>query len=387
MELLPLYITALAPLAFPPRKPGTQFRASLPYVPGTAIYGALGMHMGAQGTFESQLFRDIRCRNAYPALANDPWVRPLPMTAIQPKGAADDTAPVDALVSRVCWEQQQPAALIYAPTDNDGRPWEATGAAFYTLKNGKLEQRRVTQRTLTRVAINRRRGTAEDQRLYSLLALNEVTEQQPTGFCGSLVCPTGKATEMHAALEALTHLGARQTTGLGAVRVTPATSVHTCEPVAEIRRRVQAMTTRFQQQAALYEELGGAPWPIPNETIFTVNLLSDAILLAQGWVPTHELSADMLAEATGIKAHLIRAFTTTSIIGGWNVSWQRPKASDLAVTMGSLFVFQADQPLNDDQYHALAHFQLDGIGERRAEGYGEIRICDEFHLMEMEQNP
>ncbi len=386
MELLPLHITALAPLAFPPRKPGTQFRASLPYVPGTAMYGALGMHMGAQGTFESQLFRDIRCHNAYPAYADDPWVRPLPMTAIQPKGAADDTPPVDALVSRACWERQQPAALIYAPTDDDGRPWEAAGATFYTLKNGKIEQRSVTQRTLTRVAINRRRGTAEDQRLYSLLALNEVTEQQPTRFCGSLVCPTGKAIEMQAALEALTHLGARQTTGLGAVQVTLSAGVHTFEPVAEIQRRVQAMTTRFQQQAALYEKLGGAPWPITAETIFTVNLLSDAILLAQGWVPTHELSADMLAEATGIKAHLIRAFTTTSIVGGWNVSWQRPKASDVAVTMGSLFVFQADGPLNHDQYRALTQLQLDGIGERRAEGYGQIRICDEFHLMEMEQN-
>ncbi len=386
MELLSLHITALAPLAFPPRKPGTQFRASLPYVPGTALYGALGMHMGAQGTFESQLFRDIRCRNAYPAYAGDPWVRPLPMTAIQPKGADDTIPPVDALVSRVCWERQQPAALIYAPTDDDGRPWEAVGAKFYTLKDGNFEKRSVTQRTLTRVAINRRRGTAEDQRLYSLLALNEVTEQQPTQFCGSLVCPTEKATELEAALKALTHLGARQTTGLGAVQVTLSAGVHTCEPVAEIRRRVQTMTTRFQQQAALYEQLGGAPWPITAETIFTVNLLSDAILLAQGWVPTHELSADMLVEATGIKADLIRAFTMTSIIGGWNVSWQRPKASDLAVTMGSLFVFQADGPLNDDQYRILAQLQLDGIGERRAEGYGQVRICDEFHLIEMEQN-
>ena len=48
MKLVPLTIEALGPLAFPERKPGVQFRSSLPYVPGAAIYGALGMLLGPQ---------------------------------------------------------------------------------------------------------------------------------------------------------------------------------------------------------------------------------------------------------------------------------------------------------------------------------------------------
>lgn len=386
MEELHVCITALAPLAFPSRKPGTQFRTSLPFVPGAAIFGALGMWLGDQNRFDSELFRQIRCHNAYPSQAEDTWVRPLPVTAIQPKGAEDDRLPEDGLVKRVCWEVQQPAALIYAPTDAEGRPWEAVGAKFYTYKkDAEVVTRSVTQRTFTRVSINRRRGTAENQRLYSLLAINEVTDnketgKQPTQFRGSLVCPPGSAVELKAALREITHLGGRQTTGLGAVQITPSEPDETADPVAEVKRRVQAMTTRFQQQVDLYGKLGGAPWAIADETIFTINLLSDTILLAHGWVPTHELSAAMLAEVTGIKARLIRTFTTTSIVTGWNVSWQRSKSSDVAVTMGSVFVFQADQPLQTEDYATLARLQLDGIGERRAEGYGQVRICDEFHL-------
>lgn len=392
MPLVNIQITARAPLTFPTRKPGTQFRTSLPYVPGAAIYGALGKWMGEQKTFDSELFRAIRCHNAYPAHPDDAWVRPLPATAIQPKGAGDDEQPHDSLVARVCWERQHPAALIYAPTDAEGRPWESAGSKFYTLHAGTIKTRSVTQRTLTRVSINRRRGTAEDQRLYSLLAINEVTDgQQPTQFRGSLVIPDSHASQIEAALGAIRHIGGRQTTGLGAIELSLTEARESKEP--SIQKRVQDLTKRFQEQVALYEDLGGSGWTdeqgnaqtIADETIFTVNLLSDTILLDHGWLPTNELSGAMLEALTGIKARLVRAFTTTSIIGGWNVSWQRPKPTDVAVNMGGVFVFQAEHPLKKEDYEALERLQRDGIGERCAEGYGQVRICDDFHLMTAEE--
>jgi CRISPR-associated protein Csx10 len=139
-------------------------------------------------------------------------------------------------------------------------------------------------------------------------------------------------------------------------------------------------------------QLGGSPWQDTNRhalespgTIFTINLLSDAILFEQGWLPTNELSAEMLKDLTGIDARLVRSFTTTTTVGGWNVSWQRPKPTAVATTMGSVFVFQVTGKLTDAHYMALARLEQDGIGERRAEGYGQIRICDEFHLLPPEE--
>jgi CRISPR-associated protein Csx10 len=418
--LMRVIIEARSPLAFPMRKPGAQFQSSLGYVPGATMYGALGAHC-----FDRQIperFERIRCHNAYPMHAGDEWVRPLPATAIQPKG--EEQYICDTLVARVCWEQQQPAALIYGPTDQEGRSWEAAGATFYTLRDEALYTRSVTQRVLTRVAINRRRGTAEDQRLYSPLVVSEVTHvpedpkpvhywcdptlpddkndtddqkkkkktiPEPTRFVGTLCVHPDDNDVVLQALGEITHLGGRQTTGLGAVSIT--TEARTPETPAAIKSRVDALTARFVKQAELYNDLGSTPegeaWAnsIQPGSIFTINLLSPAILLDQGWLPTNELNADLLRELTGIDATLLRSFTTTTIVGGWNVTWQRPKSTAVATMPGSVFVFQASSTLHDQAYEALAKLQLEGIGERCPEGYGQVHICDAFHLIHPKTKP
>ncbi|MCS7289879.1 MAG: CRISPR-associated RAMP protein Csx10 [Roseiflexus sp.] len=378
-----LIIEAREPLAFPESKPGAQFRRSLPFVPGAALFGALGGALWRSGRFDPALLRRLRCRNAYPMRDGDEWVRPLPATAITPKGESN---PRDSLVQRVCWEQQRPPALVYAPTDSEGRPWEAAGQKFYTIREGKLEFRDVTQRIHTRVAINRRRGTAEDRLLYSFFAVNETTPgtDTPTSFIGSLVMvdPDDPAvwrqvTEIVA--QQIDRLGARQTTGIGGVRI----MLRDHPGDRSIRQRVEALTERFKQQIARYQALGGAAWELSGP-LFTVNLVSDAILLRDGWLPTQELSADMLRDATGIEARLVRSFTTTRVVGGWHALWQRPKMSYVAVRFGSLYVFEAQRPLTDADYAALERLERDGIGERRQEGFGQVRICDDFHLIDWE---
>jgi CRISPR-associated protein Csx10 len=418
VKLVPLAIEALGPLAFPERKPGVQFRLSLPYVPGAAIYGALGMLLGPGWSSEQEfaaLFRSIRCHNAYPAFDGDPWVRPLPMTAIEPKGGKDDRKrcpgddpnPIrlpydDSLYDRVCWEQQQPAALIDAPADSEGRPWEAVGRKFYALEDQEhqpwlpgeaveknlahayLATREVSQRVLTRVAINRRRGTAEDQRLYSPLVLSETMEGHDkqlvqTRFLGSVAIPDDD-TRILEALKRITHIGGRQTTGIGAVAIQPDQLTSQEDRVAALQRRVKLMNQRFRQQATFYSSLGGTE--LKPGTIFTINLLSDAILYEQGWLPTNEFSTAQLGDLTGVDATLLRSFTTTTTAGGWNVSWQRPKPTAIATAMGSLFVFQVANGLNEADCQKLADLERSGIGERRSEGYGQVRICDEFHLLQ-----
>jgi CRISPR-associated protein Csx10 len=386
--LVTLHITAQSPLAFAERKPGAQFRESLSYVPGTAIFGALCHEIFTRKGQTIPDLYSIRCCNAYPCVSGDEWVRPLPATASKPKNGKDADI-YDSLVERVCWERQQPAALIYAPTDPEGRPHEATERMFYTIRDHKLQKREVHQRVLTRVAINRQRGTAEEGRLYSPLVLSEVTydkelkEYAPTKFLGNARVPDS----LKPLLGTIKYVGGRQTTGLGQVEVNADDT--SSETGAAIAARIGKLTERFKAQEEYYKQLGGVDWslPIADRSIFTVNLVSDAILFEHGWLPTNEFSAQLLQEATkseqhpGVQATLLRSFTTTSIVGGWNVTWQRPKPTSIATTMGSVFVFQAAQPLNDDACEALARLQVEGIGERRQEGYGQVRICDEFHFM------
>lgn len=379
-----LQITARSPLAFAERKPGEQFRKSLPYVPGATLFGALGHYLAEVGRFDGALLRRIRCHNAYPAQPGDGWVRPLPLTALAPKND-DQALPIDSLVARVCWEQQQPSALISLPTDDAGRAWELPSWRFYTLSGDAPVKRSIDQRVLTRVAINRQRGTAEDQRLYSPLVLNEASYDPatntvtPSQFLGSITVEPADAALLTSLLPEITHIGGRQSTGLGAVTVERDTGSAPPEP--PLLDRVSMLTERFQRQAARYQRWGGTEWPIAPRSLFTVNLLSDAILFEQGWLPTQQLSADLLEELTGIRAKLVRAFSRPHTTSGWARLWQQPKPSVLAVGMGSLYLFQAEQPLTEAEAARLEQLQLDGVGERRQEGYGQVRICDTFHLL------
>jgi CRISPR-associated protein Csx10 len=386
--LLNLNIEAQGPLAFAERRPNDQFRASQPYIPGSTIFGALGAILAREKQFDAEIFRELRCHNAYPAHEGDTWVHPLPLTALQPKG--DEQANVtDALVARICWERQQPAALIYAPTDNKGRPWAAVGARFYTQHDDALHFRSVSQRVLTRVAINRRRRTAEDSRIYSPFVLNEARSTMidgqrhltPTRFVGTIALPD-HADAIYNALQRIDALGARTSTGIGSVKIFPTSAQP--DDGAAIAQRIDALTQRFRQQAKRYKDLGGEKWMVPERSIFTVNLLADALLLEHGWLPTQQLSPVALREAAGVEAEisLLRAFTVTKTVAGWHTTWQQPKPAQLAVGMGSVFVFKANEPLSDDDCARLAVLQHRGIGERRQEGYGQIRMCDTFHTRE-----
>ena len=395
MKLWNRTITAQSPLVFPVRKPGAQFRASLPYVPGAVLYGALGEALARAGRFDAEFMRAVRCHNAYPAAPGDPWVRPLPLSAATPKGA---DRPADTLVARVCWEVLQPAALIYAPTDKSGRAWE-TVSGFYAPPHDddarKQTARGVAQRVMTRVSINRRRGTAEDQRLYSFLAISEVNtftrhrwneqgyeedaaQSFATLFLGSVVSRDN--VDLAPLLAQIDQVGGRITTGMGEVAVQAQET--TPEDGQVIQRRIAQMTERFRASAARYARLRPTRDWQPDGAIFTVNLLSDAILYEDGWRPTTTLIAEMLREASGIQAELrlLRSFAQPDVAGGWNVVWPGPKPTEVSTQRGAVFVFQASHGLTDDDYQRLADLQLDGIGERRAEGYGQVRICDEFHL-------
>ncbi len=390
MQQIPLLIEAQGPLTFPERKPGVQFRRSLPYVPGSAIYGALGRVLAETLDKKEfgELFRAIRCHNAYPAFPGDGAVRPMPLTAAHPKGVTDTYH--DMLYRRVCWEQLQPAALIDLPTDDQGRPWEPAGRVFYTLNGHTLHTRSVSQRVLTRVGINRHRGTAESSFLYSPLVINEVMVEagkgqkdtrHPTRFRGSVVVPDQWAAQVRNALASIYALGGRQTTGIGAVTMTAEDGQAASERRDALKQRVQQMSQRFGEMARVMAGLGATIKGWQPTTIFTVNLLSDALLTEQGWLPTSELSEAMLREATGITATRLRSFASTGIAGGWNVTWQRPKQTALSTDMGSVFVFAAET-LGDDDYNQLVKLEQNGIGDRRAEGFGQVSICDAFHLRE-----
>jgi len=110
----------------------------------------------------------------------------------------------------------------------------------------------------------------------------------------------------------------------------------------------------------------------------SVTLLSDVIVRdanGQSVVDAEAVRtaiADKLAGASLISIEE-RIFMRGRVIGGFNRKWGLPLPQTLAMQMGSVFVFDAD---NLDE-KGLAALAWQGIGERRAEGFG--RIAFDWH--------
>jgi len=103
-----------------------------------------------------------------------------------------------------------------------------------------------------------------------------------------------------------------------------------------------------------------------------VTLLSDALLRddnGQFAVDPNVVTITLCAKL-GTSLQLQQAFLRGEAIGGFNRKWGLPLPQALAVQMGSVFVF--DKPNCDESN--LRQLEAQGIGERRAEGFGRVAV-------------
>jgi CRISPR-associated protein Csx10 len=416
VPVLKVIIRARAPLVFSERRPGGQFRPSELYVPGSVVRGALAQRLLDAGVEDGEDFRTLfhgdapLFRNAYPAafhLAGEGVTllpsRPLPATAYACKtrgGFEDEPSEYaggshgvfDGLVDRLCCETLG-MVVPYVPRcnhpDHGGKGERVeTRSGFYTLTpQGKPREVRVGLRLTTRVAVNRRRKVAEDGMLYSPLVISETTKvkhangevQFDTSFQGSIVADGACREVVERHLRQLTHIGSGASRGFGLVDV-EAEVAHEDDPVSRVRKFNDLVARRW----ALWERVGAvsgsAPAHSPTRgTFFAVMLVSDAVLLEEGWSPTVRLVPEMLGKA-GRNAKLLRCYTSADYRGGWNTAWRLPKDTELTARMGSVYVYHTTDGLDEAEWcDSLRALEESGVGERRREGFGQVRVCDEFH--------
>ncbi len=112
-------------------------------------------------------------------------------------------------------------------------------------------------------------------------------------------------------------------------------------------------------------------------------VLVSAVLSADGWQPDVRLSEAMVWRACGESGQppadlrLIRCYTTPVTRGGFQSAWGLPKQTDLAVQAGGVHLYQVDAL--DGWAQRLERLEAQGVGSRRAEGFGRVRVCDPFH--------
>jgi CRISPR-associated protein Csx10 len=415
MPVLKVVITARAPLVFSERRPGNQFRPSMRYIPGGVIRGALAQQFLDAGREGDEDFGAIftsagapMFRNAYPAFLSTAGSvqtfissRPLSSTAYSCKTEAGFARPdgdkgevtghgvFDGLVDRLCCELLG-VRVPYRPRCNhpdhggQGERVEAYAGLYAETEHGPRDVE-VGLRLSTRVAVNRQRRVAEERMLYSPLAIDEVTKgddgktRAETTFHGGVVVEHAARALVERWLPGLTHVGSGVARGFGQVTVT-VEEAGTADPAARVKEFNQLLADRWEKWERLRDDSALEPSCKPGSgTFFSVMLMSDAVLREEGWSPTVRLEPEMLG-AAGRNATLLRCYASAGYNGGWNTAWGLPKDTELVARTGSVYVYHTTASAGDESWlEAIRALEENGVGERRQEGFGQVRICDEFH--------
>jgi len=187
-------------------------------------------------------------------------------------------------------------------------------------------------------------------------------------------------------------IGSDRTRGLGDVEVTlfdAMTDQHL--GFERVAHRLAAFEEALQNRGGLGDglhkeaNLDEGPW-----MIFPLTLHSGAIVMDEFMRYQTSIHAGALrmysrcwpydAPNWPTRTRLIRAFTSISMIAGWNSAHRLPKSRELVINRGSVFVFAAPEQDRDTLVSCLEQLEKAGIGERRAEGFGQLVVGHPFHL-------
>lgn len=395
-------VTDSGPLSFRSGRETTTSE-TLSYVPGTALFGGLAAAHAALRRDAEQFnafFMDEAASfgNLYPAdFRHDDLkdaaaeVAPFPRTAVSCKRFGgfrlDELDPVDdphhgvydALIAwtafalsgerdttllnalKVCPDCGETLDHIEGYYRRD--PWDAEIIGKADVKRGLR----------TRTGISRTTGTVKQGVLYSRQVL-----RAGSTFWGTLNIPDEHAIAFREFVEEmnearLLRLGNNRTRGFGRVTLL-LDEVQSTDSADEIGERIEAYNEAMRQT------IGATGIAMPHTVYVPLTLRSDTILLDHLLRYRSALTPDYLGEVWGLKgANVIYRNSTTQRVMGWSGLWRLPKADDIAIARGSVFVLGFERPLDDTQLKALLTMEDRGLGVRTREGFGRLRVADPFH--------
>ncbi|KAB8331435.1 CRISPR-associated RAMP protein Csx10 [Scytonema tolypothrichoides VB-61278] len=418
MKRINLEIKALSPLAIGRQKPGGSVSEAQTYIPGSVIRGAVAANILKQANTsisDGDNFHELFLgenpaifQNAYPAnleiddcivLQKD--VKVLPATTLSSKTKSgfkpEKNGVFDTLIDHFC---ARGYGQLYDPNCPTARTTDGERvdnfSGFYSEHNEEYYSHSATTRLLTRVGINRRRATSEERVLYSIEVLNESQDnrQKPVTYTGAILVVDELAESLQRFInnhkEDL-RLGGATSRGLGRVKITakPPVEIKSKEINSKVTNQIKQFNDKLHQRWLEWNQIFGHPLQdlLENRTYFTIDLQADAIF-TENWRRTTVISSEMLKQFTGISdtsLQLHAAYSSYDYLSGWNSAWGLMKDVELITNKGSVYLFSINNNEEEWWIEALADLQVKGVGDRTCEGFGKIRICDNFHLVLREE--
>lgn len=415
MKRIELQIKALSPLAISRQKPGGSISECEDYIPGSVIRGAVASEILKQsGQQFSDLsenggdFQDLFLgnepaifQNAYPNIRKidnndfriEEEIKILPTTALSSKtnpgfktgkncNGDKCNGVFDTLFDRLCADCY---GYAYEPNcPSDGGRVDSPGITFYTIFNDKYHKISSQKRLLTKVGINRRRATSEEEILYSIEVLNESESKgkkpKPVSYISSIILPDNLSHLLWEFIDINSfnfRLGGSTSRGLGKVEI----NANLVKIINDIQAKIELFNSKLWKRWKKWSIFGNFIKELPQKTYFTLDLQADAIL-TENWQRTTVISPAMLQQFTGVddsSLEIHTAYSSYDYRSGWNAAWGLMKDVELITNKGAVYLFSTSHP--EKWYSALANLELTGVGEKTCEGFGQVEICNEFHLV------
>ena len=335
MKALLLELKLISPALFMDVNSGDpNSAASLEYIPGSALRGALiGAYLRETGNSEVDAadpeFRDLFLNekvfylHAYPMNASGQRLLPTPFSFQKEKDSPENEV----------WD------FSVEDEKESGKTWQRVNIPFCSLnQQGKLALMQPLQSMNIHISrADRQQVTRTGSTVFRYQALSAGQSFQAVILSDEhelLQKLAGWAPE-----NASLFLGKSRQAGYGRVRISSAVLLDNWEE---------------------YSVCGD------DQEELVLTLLSDALLRD----PLTGAFTSDICRALSIEAALKTAFIQTVVTGGFNRKWNLPLPQAQALKAGSLWVFQKTSELEEK----LKGLQKTGIGERTQEGYGRIAL-------------
>ena len=342
MIALTFEIHTLEPLLVTRLEGDPNSAVSYPYMPGSAIRGALANRYLPTPNFDlagdtdgRRLFFDgsTRYLNGYPLDRLGARTLPAPMSWFYEKGAdlQQSGTPIYDFSVEVADYLKQPKSL---------------GERFCRLDDDEIEFARPRWQINVHTARERIKGRATEEE-GAVFRYQAIAEGERFGSV-ILVSTPEDAEELGKLLKGNDlWLGGSRSGGYGRVRI-------------ENVRKVQNWT-----------ETKSAPTNLEPGDLLVITLLSDAVLRTPDGAYADRLTLDLLPPPLNIAVEPKTAFKRVIPLGGFNRKWGLPLYQSQAIQAGSVFVFDVTGTITAAGLH---HLEEQGIGQRRAEGLGRVAV-------------
>ncbi len=267
---------------------------------------------------------------------------------------------------------------------------------YATIKPERMVETKNSLRLQTHTGIDRESGTVREGILY-----NREVFEEGSKFWGEIRLPIDEAlaTSFNSFLwevrnSHLLRIGTGRTRGMGKVEIN--FEIKETDTVKDRRKDFNQRTEDLNE--LIHNKIKDVGTGIDdikklNEQFFFALTLHSPVILTDEFLRYRSrIDAEVLCELFDIaydkQNEQTNAYNLKSVysnfsnrrITGWQQTWGTPRTNEYAIDASSVFLFQCERSKSEKVLDTLFNLEEQGIGSRRAEGFGRICVSDRFHL-------